>query len=409
MARTRSCIWVVGVHHRESPAAPAVAPSRAAPPAQAADEEEGDGEQRRGRGTAQAPASASAAGLRRGPSGAAIRRARDARAARGRRRRGFGREHCRGSGSCGKPADTALPGPAAQGAPTEGPSGRTSRRSGQRPDEAPGDLGVRASRAPNVPSGATARTRATIPKATMLRSRPRWSGRTATRALTGRGPRRVSLTSASRCLKPCVPKGKIEPATSASVSAQPEAERNPQTCYERAGGGERKLRRVARAACFPSPPRRRSPSAASASLSRCRRIPTPIKRWLERLASPTEAPPEGVESVALPDPRDGICQSADHVCSGSVPSTPQCRGDLRRRPGRRTCGRIGRLHPHGRRRGHDPRRRDRSPDAHLRQADPPLAAGFSAPEAIKIHIVYFLELQRLRRRRSKYVRSTPAR
>ena len=223
MARARSCIWTGRITAR-APLLPLWRQARRAPPAQAGTR----GGRRRAETrawTAQTP-EAPRRGRRRGPSGAAIRRAREARAARGRRRRGFATRALPRKREPRKPAKTAPrrassardPGGGAVGADVA-----AGRASGQTRRRASWEL--RASRARCVPSGATARARGTIPKATMLRSRPRRTGRTATRARAGRGPRRVSLTRASRVLNGR-PKRREEPATSASVSAQPEAEQS---------------------------------------------------------------------------------------------------------------------------------------------------------------------------------------
>ena len=128
-----------------------------------------------------------------------------------------------------KPAETALRkassarGPGGEAAAADAVAGRASARTRRR-----ASWELKASRARCAPSGATASPRGTTPSATMpsattLRGRPARTGRTAMRARAGRGPRRVSPAKREPVLS-ALPKAREEPAVSASVSAQPEAE-----------------------------------------------------------------------------------------------------------------------------------------------------------------------------------------
>ena len=209
-------------HHRDSPAAPAVAPSPAAPPAQSA-RDEGDGEQRRGRGRRRRRKRHGEGGVEgnRPPQYAERETSEPQEVDDEEAAEESVAEEARAPEAGG---DGASQGQQRKGPRRRGRRGGRRGRSGQRPDQAPGELGaqgepreMRAERSDRETARDHRRARP------CYEAGPARTGRTAMRARAGRGPRRVSPAKPSRCLS-ALPKAREEPATSASVSAQPEAE-----------------------------------------------------------------------------------------------------------------------------------------------------------------------------------------
>ena len=210
-------------HHRESPVAPAVAPSPAAPPAQAA-REEGDGEQRRGRGRRRRR-------KRHGEGGAEGHRA-PQYAGREMHEPQEADDDEASDESIAAEARAAEAGEdgASQGQQRKGPRRRGRRggrrgRSGQRPDQAPGELGAqgepRAMRAERS-DRESARDHPESDHATKQAPADRKNGD----ARPSRPRPEESFANESERVLNARPKRREEPATSASVSAQPEAEQS---------------------------------------------------------------------------------------------------------------------------------------------------------------------------------------
>ncbi len=208
-------------HHRDSPAAPVAAPSPAAPAAEAG-REEGDGEQRRGRGRRRRRKRPSEGGLE------GHRPAHYAERETSEPQEVDDEEAAEESVAEEARAPEAGGDGAAQGQQRKGPRRRGRRggrraRSGQRPDQASGELGaqgepreMRAERSDREPE----RDHAERDHA----ARPAHEDRQNGDARASRPRPAENFASETEPVLSALPKAREEPAASASVSAQPEAE-----------------------------------------------------------------------------------------------------------------------------------------------------------------------------------------
>ncbi|HEX7531867.1 MAG TPA: ribonuclease E/G [Methyloceanibacter sp.] len=208
-------------HHRDSPAAPAAAPSPAAPPAQSA-RDEGDGEQRRGRGRRRRRKRHGEGGVEgnRPPQYAERETSEPQEVDDEEAAEESVAEEARAPEAGG---DGASQGQQRKGPRRRGRRGGRRGRSGQRPDQAPGELGaqgepreMRAERSDREP----ARDHAEHDHA----ARPAREDRQNGDARASRPRPAENFASETEPVLSALPKAREEPAASASVSAQPEAE-----------------------------------------------------------------------------------------------------------------------------------------------------------------------------------------